>query len=695
MTEDELEAYAAAAAKRNHIPVDWYLRLIGKGEGGFANPEGVSPKGARGVGQLMPATARAMGVTDPDDPKQSIDGSAKYAGQMWRRYKADPALAAAAYNAGPGAVDRHGGVPPIKETQAYVARVGAPSAADALDTPMPPSAADALGPAPKAPAPGPTPAPTPQATQPAPRPNVAERLAGQFGHVAASTARGEGSALQQLGQDIRRPSASPLDYLANQGRIGLDVLNVAGGGALGGLADAALGEPVANTLKALTGLNVPAGAISDLALLGLPLGGEAVDAARLASRARAAGVSTDALRAADALRAREQAMARPRPATPHQEAAQRLQREGVHLTPGQAEGGRAKTFEDRAETGSPYRGPAIAEARGRAQDSFNRVALNRAYHAVGEHMPTDEGPVGREAIDRLEKRLGGAYERALVGAQAGKDAEWAHDVSVTKTHAKSLDPSRRATLDTGLERVERLFGPDDKMEEHDFKSTESWLRRQARGYRGNRDFEDRQLGDRFDDLANALRRSVERHSPPGTVAALKRVDTGWAVFKRLQRASAQAGRPDGTFTPKELATSIRVLDRSLDKSAFARGDALLQDLARDAQEVMPNKVRDPGTAAQLKTGLAGRALGMAGGAVLGAHVPFGSEIGAMAGYGLGEPIDKATRTVTNALAARMLRNASRTGAPRNFLKSVDQRVLGRPAAIALPVAAVAGRNPNQ
>jgi soluble lytic murein transglycosylase-like protein len=116
--------YAAeidAAAARHSIDPALLKGLIQQ-ESGF-DPTARSGAGATGLTQLMPGTAASLGVTDPSDPAQAIEGGAKYLADQLQRFGGDPSKALAAYNAGPGAVARFGGVPPYAETQQYVQKV--------------------------------------------------------------------------------------------------------------------------------------------------------------------------------------------------------------------------------------------------------------------------------------------------------------------------------------------------------------------------------------------------------------------------------------------------------------------------------------------------------------------------------------------------------------------------------------------
>lgn len=119
--EVSLEDIFEKAADKYNVSID-LLKAIAKQESNF-NPDAVSRSGAMGVMQLMPATAKELGVTDAFDAEQNIMGGAKYISKLLDQYDGDTKLALAAYNAGSGNVRKYGGIPPFKETQNYVVKV--------------------------------------------------------------------------------------------------------------------------------------------------------------------------------------------------------------------------------------------------------------------------------------------------------------------------------------------------------------------------------------------------------------------------------------------------------------------------------------------------------------------------------------------------------------------------------------------
>ena len=117
----DLKAIVAEVSAQNKIDADFIASVIAAESAN--NPHAVSPKGAQGLMQLMPGTASKLGVKDSFDPAENVDGGVRYLRQLLEQYHFDVAKALAAYNAGPGRVQQYNGVPPYRETHAYVARI--------------------------------------------------------------------------------------------------------------------------------------------------------------------------------------------------------------------------------------------------------------------------------------------------------------------------------------------------------------------------------------------------------------------------------------------------------------------------------------------------------------------------------------------------------------------------------------------
>lgn len=119
--KNSVQGMLVEAANKYGVDSDLVLSLA-NAESGY-RPDAVSPVGAVGVMQLMPETAKDLGVQNSFDAKQNIDGGVRYLKQMLDMFGGDKEKALAAYNAGPGAVQQYGGIPPYNETQAYVKNI--------------------------------------------------------------------------------------------------------------------------------------------------------------------------------------------------------------------------------------------------------------------------------------------------------------------------------------------------------------------------------------------------------------------------------------------------------------------------------------------------------------------------------------------------------------------------------------------
>lgn len=288
--------------------------------------------------------------------------------------------------------------------------------------------------------------------------------------------------------------------------------------------------------------------------------------------------------------------------------------EGVTPTPGQILGGGFKRAEE-ALTSVPILGDAIRAGQTRAIVDMNRAAFNRVLAPVGEKLP--KGLVGREAVDYVEQALGKRYEAILPKLTTEADGAFLTEVQQLRNMmgSGSIDPAKAAQFEAILQnQVLTKFQPGANgapvITGQTMKAIEADLGQLAAKFGKSMDPDQAMVADALRELQSALRGNVMR-SNPQVAPELKKINEGWANFKRVQRAASGVGGESGVFTAAQLQNAVKAMDRSKDKGAFARGDALMQDLSDPAKAVLASKLPDSGTPARLMTGLAaGGGVGM-------------------------------------------------------------------------------------
>lgn len=274
-------------------------------------------------------------------------------------------------------------------------------------------------------------------------------------------------------------------------------------------------------------------------------------------------------------------------------AARRLLDAGVRLTPGQMLGGIAKGAEGRLTSIIPTTSGAIR----RSIEDFNRVAYDKVLSRIGKAY---EGKtVGYDGIDAVEKELSKEYNRILPNINFRADDQFVADLSNLREMASEMPIDENRQFEAILKnRILKRMGREGVMDGQTFKAAESELSQISRGLRRSEVEGQRQLGSAVDELNGTLREAIERQNPDSS-EALRRANGAWAAFVRIRDAAANRVKSLGVFTPSDLLTASK---RAGGRRVFARGDALMQDLARDAEEVLPSNVPDSGTAGRLLVG---------------------------------------------------------------------------------------------
>lgn len=617
-----------------------------------------SPAGAQGHFQFMPATAKQYGLADPNDLTQSAMAAARFLSDLHKKYRGDLPKVLAAYNWGGGNVDRKGLDKAPAETRNYITKVSASMTPNAPENTHPAGTVRTV-PGRVSTVPGTvTAAPDEQRGR-----DLAAELFGDAKPQAQAPARDRGAELAAELFGESKPATQPITK-GERFTKGLRDPVDAGAQFITNLLPAGVveaGNTVNNWLAEKTGLvaRLPAGGVDQqvredeklyqerrAATPGaggidwMRIGGNVFNPANVGIAANAPRVATFAGRvgvgaaggaassvfspvtsgvpadfwtekgkqavvggiaggAVPAVVGGVSRLVSPNASTNPNVLA--LRAEGIRPTVGQTLGGMANRVEEKL-TSVPLVGDMISNARRGAAQDMNRAAFNRALAPINQQLPRNLS--GREAVEFTEEAISNGYNRILPNLTARADQPFTASVAQVQQMVNNgaVDPNAINAFNRILQNdVLGKFGGVGAVTGQTWKQIESDLGVHIRRLANTQDADQRLIGDALEEVQHQLRQMLAR-SNPNQARELGALNTAWANFKRVQRAAAGLGAEEGIFSPAQLQNAVKALDRSKDKAAFARGNALMQDLSEPAKTVLGNRVPDSGTPGRIAVG---------------------------------------------------------------------------------------------
>ncbi len=332
-----------------------------------------------------------------------------------------------------------------------------------------------------------------------------------------------------------------------------------------------------------------------------------------------------------------------------------LAQEGISLTPGQNAGGLLKSLEDKM-TSIPGVGNVIDAARRRGVEDFNRAAIRRVTQPLDDAgIPIQANGIGHDAVASLRTGLGQAYDDVLSRSSADAlEPQFVQQMASLRQMVSALPKKEQDAFDAIIERqLGQRMTPNGMVNAENLQAAKSGLGQEVSNFGTSTDAYQRQLGQALKQADEEFRQLISRANPQNS-ADLKAIDKAYANFKRIQRAASGVGTESGVFTPAQLNSAVKAMDRTKDKRAFSEGNALLQDLTNAGKETLPSKVPDSGTAGRMMSnmfslsGLLSTVPGMA--AAIPAYLAYSRPGSAAINAGVNNIAKPATESIRSLLA---------------------------------------------
>lgn len=264
------------------------------------------------------------------------------------------------------------------------------------------------------------------------------------------------------------------------------------------------------------------------------------------------------------------------------EAVNYFMKRGVTPTVGQIAGGTTAAIENKLRS-VPLIGDAITGAQKRVAEQFNRAVLNEALKPIGGQVDD----IGRAGIEQADDVISAAYQKLLPELTYQADDLFKADLTKIAQLAKEMpEPQFKAFLQIVKNKLASRLGESGSMDGQTFKGVESELTRLVKGYMKDPSFDQRQLGSALEAVRTALRDNLVRANPV-KAPELQQINRAWANFARVRDAASKLTSEGGVFSPAQLLSAVKAGDSSAGKGQFAKGKALLQEIAEKGKQLFP------------------------------------------------------------------------------------------------------------